>query len=685
MAFIGPASRPLENMRSLWPFLVVALAALTFAATAAAASTAWEDASGDQEFEVLFGESVPVANAQTASADLVGFDLEEDLEGLTFTLTVDSFAHKYASDNYWINWTWNNTDYELRLGRLVYEGVISESVDARFIRDSDDDFDAWEVPDVRFEPDAGVIGARIPRAYLADVQGRLPAERELLDAMLVESSSTMTLFAFGAQAHDRLPDADFIAYPLVFGDTAQGDLKLRADDRVRVSNGGATTFVYSLEVVNRGEQARDVELELADLPAGWEGSVSSPLRVDADDDKRVTILMTVPFEHDHGGFSTFEVQALAKGDANSRATMRLGVLHTPIAQPAGHHSELFLHGRQQAGLAADQFTDVDAWMNTAADHAGDVDRVPFDRMRNDAWSVAIPLGPALRMGLDFDIKTAGSLVGAVVSPTAGDGTVRADLWLWSDEAEVLLAEGSSVPISLSANTPTTFETSLTPTLEADYVPYTKDADLVLVVAVGQESPTGGFFCCSQQTSPALTTQDFLLTLPLNEYHDRIVKPAGGAASLALDAVGAVEKLALPGSTMTYTFDLTNHGPAGVFVVSVAGADAEAAAVTPAGDVSLAEGETRTLTLAVQVPADAVEDDVLEALVFSHARDDPSQAAVGRTLTGVTRSGSAAAADESAVFAAAQAQQDETPALGVVGGLVALVAAAVVFGRRQRRG
>src|SRR5207237_10261962 len=95
----------------------------------------------------------------------------------------------------------------------------------------------------------------------------------------------------------------------VLGDIAQGHLALHTDDRVRVSNGGATTFIFQATVRNGASYADDVDLAVTDLPPAWNATVQTPVRVPADGEKPVTVLVSVPFAHVHGGFSSFNLTA----------------------------------------------------------------------------------------------------------------------------------------------------------------------------------------------------------------------------------------------------------------------------------------------------------------------------------------------------------------------------------------
>jgi hypothetical protein len=391
----------------------------------------------------------------------------------------------------------------------------------------------------------------------------------------------------------------------------------------------------------------------------------------------------------HGGYSSFNLTATSSKDPASRAVLRLGVLHTPIPQPAGHHSELYLHTQNlNSGVFAQVFPFNGAYFNTESVHTNEPDGVNPNNFNNgNGWR--IPLNPALQMGVDFDLNRTGLMECSIMTRAQGTGTVIAKLALTrpsekgtNSEGTIVLAEGKGQKITYDLQKPSPFKIVLTPTQDADYIPYAKGQNLVLTITMKDDGFPGSNFCCiAGQTGPILNAKDFKMTLPLNEYNDQLAGTADVTSTLDIKADGPVEKTGRPGSVMTYAFDLTNGESVPMEVqLDVAGNDAEAGALVPHGTVTVPAHGTQRVTLGVAIPFEAAEGQVLEVLLFAHAQDDPSKMAIARTNTLVSK-GASASDDEAQLLQAAREQQNKTPGIGMVG-MTALILA-IAAGRRRR--
>ncbi|HUR70051.1 MAG TPA: hypothetical protein VM370_12470 [Candidatus Thermoplasmatota archaeon] len=677
-------------------FLVAALLlSSVFALPAASAKAFADDPQGDVTTEIFGAPAVPGSAPGADAADLLAMEVQEDAEKLVFVVQVTKLEQQYSFAQYQIHFSWQKTDYTVAIDRQVAQGVIEDDSSARLYSDDEENgFDSLAQLEHTMDVAKGTITVQVPKAYILSDKGKFPLLGDELKDVYVEAASHATLFSFTADSYDRMPDSGELKYPFLFGDLAAGHIRLDADERVRVSNGGATTFVYRVTVSNKGEVDDSVDLSVHDLPPEWNATVQTPLRIPGGAERSVAVLVSVPFAHEHGGFSSFNLTATSQRDAASAASVRMGVLHTPIPQPAGHHSELYLHAENfNAGIFGDVFPFTQSSMNTESVHDADAPEAGAN-FNGDGLGWAIPLTPGLRMGMDFDLERTGTIAGAIIGHQAqGTGSLSGTLYLVQQSGEgsidwsegVVLGETDAQDLTFDLNTPQPFSLTLTPTEDADYIPYARGQNLVLLLTLDSGEGAGNF-CCLPGTTPGLTTADFKMTLPLNEYHDKLNGLAEAGDMLEIKAGGPVEKTGLPGTTMTYAFTLVNHGASEETIdLDLAGTDALLGTLVPNGAVTLGSKETRELTLAVNIPTGKNDGEELEVLIFAHAQEDPSKSAIARTKTVIGKPGSGElAADETGVLLAAQEREEkDSPGPGA---LVALagIGAALLLARRKKQ-
>jgi hypothetical protein len=674
------------TMRTLLVALLVLVSGLSLSGAQAGGEAFLVDAEGDTEINAVFSGSpakAPFRGGDSDNADLLSFDIQEADTALDLVFTVKTLKQTASDATYYAYFTWGKVEYVVAAQQRTIPNVNTYTGAYLYTRGAF----SQSMGDLPYEVDAekGTFRVTIQKAYLLDQDEETPTKGDVLKDVSVEAVVSLAAFRIGlaGEVSDRLPDDGTKDFTLQVGDLMSGHLMAEAENRIRVSNGGSTTFVYRVALSNTGEGSDEVEVSTGVLPEGWNTTVQSPVRLGPDETKVLTVLASVPFGHTHGGFDSFNVTMQSRFDPGSRAVVRLGVLHTPVPQPAGHHDELFLHAKQQGGLLS---WGGDVSMNTDAAHDADAAEAPSYSRDGDAMYWWIPLNPSLAMGMDFDLERLGALAGSVIGRTTGEATVRAELLYGSagqayDEGEtILLAESDDQTVTLDLRNPTPFSLVMTPLEESDYISFNPSASLYLRVELAGSAGTG-FLCCVPETSPSLLTADFKLKLPLNEYHDKLTGVAEAAAAIDVIADGPVEKLGRPGTTMTYGFTLRNGGSTPVVLdVDLAGSGVDLGTVVPAGPVSLEPGESRKVTLAVGIPSEAKEGEEIEVLLFAHAQDDPSKTAIARTKTTVTLSGEAAA-DETDVLLAAQSADNDTPGLGAFGTLAALGVALLAFRRR----
>ena len=670
---------------------IVLLAALAPGARAAEEPLLTDPEGDAQWVGAIAGARLPGAPAAGApfvqGNDLVSFSLAETEDALSFTIEVANMEGEPQGTATVTELAFGGREYRLMMG--YFTGSLSNSAGNAYAYLQEREDDAWAYV-ARLEPPvvdraAGTLAGTLPKVYLMDAKQAIPGRGDTVEILRVAADANG--IGFGVVQARVVDEMDAgVGIVMQLGDLAEGDLEMSAQDRVRVSNGGATTFVFQATLRNRGETAHTIRIGAEDLPAGWVARVQpQTVVIQPDEARTVSVLVSVPFAHEHGGHSSLNLTATSEQDPATRGRMRFSVLHTPIPQPAGHHRELFLHATNgNGGGIGAPFGTVSpfayGWMNTLADHADDHEYVtPSNTNVNGAGATAtwyIPLAPVLLMGLDFDLDDVATLDASLLGGS-GDAEVAAELYYYRDTdnggESILLAEGTPASVTPDPGSDVAFNLQLTPTPESDYIPYAPDTYLTLALRV-----TGILVESDSPIQPRLVTDSFRLELPLLEYHDRLTGAAEVASSLTITAKGPVERTGHGGSTITYAFDLAG-APGQVVTIDLAGSDATTARVVPAGTLTLGERPTEIL-VGVEVPTSANPGEQLEVLLFVHARDDPTQLAIARTMTRVAATGEDAAPDERAVLAAAQERARETPNGGAM--LLLAIAGAAATTRRR---
>ncbi len=652
----------------------------TIAAPLAQAGAQFTDPLGDLALAGPSPSAVP-DNPQTRNIDLVGLNvIEEDL-AFTFVLKMQSLEQQGGTTaRYTIPFTWLDAQYRISVTRTRLDPTATPSTQATFQQSDGQRYSRVLDLDVTEDLAASTLSIVLSKNSIISLEGHAPIFGSQLPNVTVRAWTSIGFGPGASRIEDQMPDAapGVIVYEL--GGYANGHLALEAPDPVRVSNGGATTFVFQAHLQNSDTADDAATIKLEGAPADWDTLVQPGQRIPAEDERPIFALITIPFGHQHGGFSGFNMTATSSRDPSITASIRFGVLYTPIPMPAGHHPEIFLHASaEDTGVVAQTFGSTTNTMSTVEDHADDVAEALAERTMNGGAAWDIPLGPALALGLDFDLNRTGALEFNLLGRRPGAATISAELLLVrGDEELVSLVAPVSADVTLDAQAATPVALVLTPSAESDYVPYASGQNLLLRLRL---ESTPQFPCCpTPDGTPAIVTGSFRMPLPLNEYADLPVWDEGIESSVQLTTLEPVERDARPGTTVTYTFTVTNNGDATDEVeLGVVGAGAEGAAYLPDGKVELSPGASVTATLAVRIPADAVAGDRLEAVFIARSETDPSNIALVRTAT--TVSPDAANEDEEQAFRDAAGKKKDTP-LPLAFVLIALSGA--LMARRLRR-
>lgn len=670
-----PRPRPGRAPRSLALPLTVLLVALAPFPAAWAAEGVLTDAAGDAVATVN-GQPAPaplVGGSATGSADLVALDVAESLSHFEVVLRVADMQQPPPAAEYAIDYTWMDATYRILIQWTNEPGAAPFTMADLLLANGDDYKGVMEL-DFVHDPAAGTFAVQLPKSLVVSLEGHAPVRGDAISGLTV----TSRVFAPSAvEVVDRMPDEGAGSIPVTVGGESTGHLVFEANDPVRVSNGGATTFLYQGWLQNTLAEPDVAKMRVEGLPEGWSARIPGLVQVPASGETPVYAVVSIPFGHEHGGSSGFDLVATSEKDPASTARTRFGVLHTPVPMPAGHHSEVYLHATPTtAGAPADVAPQASGSMNTLADHARDAPEASPTTV-DGVVEWRIPLGPQLAMGLDFDTERTGSLVGSVIGRSPGSATLEAALVLErADDEAGTLATATPLDVALDAQAATPFSFTLLPTPESDYLPYDPGVNMVLVVRLTPSVPAAP----TARTTPTLDVASFLMSLPLNEFHDQpALNDEELPGTLKLATRAPLEKQARPGTTAAYVFELTNTGAADDDVVlEVAGNDAALGVLAPVTELVLGAGASRAITLGVAVPADAQDDERLDVVLVARSRNDPANIALAHTTTVVNKA--AANPDEQGVVDAANAEGKDTP-LGV---WTVLVAIGIVAHLRSRR-
>lgn len=667
---------------------VVAAVILLALAPAPLANAAEPPLLTDKEGDVTIttgpgGAPAPIpANAQTASADLRSLELVEGDIDFAFTLRLAGLAQPGGSLNaYVMTFVWMDANFEVGLFRSHVDPTSAPLSRAALSLCQEA---CVRVTDLEHTLDeaGGSYSFLVPKRYITSLEGHAPVFGSDLTGVTVKSLVTIDGFpgtpTTGARAEDVMPDSGSGVITLSKGGSANGHIVLEAPDPVRVSNGGATTFVFNAHVQNELDVEDSVTFALEGVPAAWSATTPGAQKVPPKSEKPVFILATIPFGHEHGGFTAFNLTATSVKDPAVKASLRFGVLHTPVPMPAGHHSDIYLHAAPgDSGLFQTAFPRTDVTMSTQEDHANDLTEALPNEQGVIGWR--IPLAPQLAIGVDMDLNRTGKLVASVNGRMDGQATMTGELWLTKGDTDVaLLGTLSTAKLALSQNSASQIQVTFTSDPASDYAPYAAGHNLELRLTL---TPDDAALPPNPNSPPSLNVQDFKLSLPLNEYADAPTFEEGEGSNIQIEAVDALEKTSRPGQTVTYAFRVTSLAASATeYALDIAGTHAKNAQIAPSGAIRLEPNQPQTVTLAVRVPNDAQNDERLESILVIRSQADPSDLTLARTSTLVSRTSDAQ--DEQAKFDAAKNGDNKTPAVGAWA-IAAIAIAAIAMGRKER--
>ncbi|MCA1811839.1 MAG: hypothetical protein LC623_07515, partial [Halobacteriales archaeon] len=689
-----------------------------------------DDNAADVKIDLAGNDQDPAG--RWAAADLKALDVRETLDQVTFVLTVGSLSSNaeapFAEDvRYTIGFRHLDQVYRVTLDRRVLYGPAQAFGSVSAYNPATQEYEQVS-PSMQVAQDlaAGTLTFSADRDLLVDREGDTPHPEVPLTDWQATSGGLLSGIRFGSfcptrtnclpnpfpSAHDAMPDSGngTLALTPRFGVAQSGHARLFSQVPTRASNGEATTIVYQVQAVNRGDGNETFSLAASGVPAGWLVRLpATRITVPANGTVQLPVLASVPFTHEHGTYQKFVVEMQSLSDARSTGRIQLGIRYSNPPQPAGHHNALWLHARSEPQVTGNADLDrllygpsglymnalsndpLDAHLDLPANNCGS-DLTP--PQTHFCWS--IPLQPQLELGLDFDLQRAGTLtvpiqttlplLGARLEGSLAYIAQRDDAELdgvrfRGYEATAVATVLPRPPVDVPPNSEGNLLTAdLVPTPEGDYLPYQKGAQLFLqleLVATGQQL-FGGFL--GDVSSPSIQPGGTLSDLPLNEYHDIVAQVFSSNSTLQLLADGPQDRATNPGKTLLFNLTLQNDGPAGTFNLELTGTHLPWARIVAPGDqVRLGAGESVPVRIAVQVPGTADKGDTADLVLAATSAANLNIRSLARLFATVDTAKQYT--DESPLLEQAKAAAKGTPGVEALLLAPCLLALAAVARRR----
>ncbi len=620
--------------------------------------------------------------------------LEETADMVTFYVQVRGIEEgsqnplPFSDPDYRIHFRFGDQGYRVRMDTAlvnVFNDAMGRSgtiLGALELQVGETSFRNLASAEVTIDYGTERIMAAVPRSPIVDEnQAPLGLGRTLTD--FYATSQSMGQFAFPVgqtsqggdpafyagppRAWDQVPDAitgELPSYTMVTGEVRQkGGLVSGSADPVRWTNGEASTIVFDVRVANTGDADIPLKVSVTGADPKWTLAFSDSITVPATKAANVTILVTIPFSHNHGALHTFDARFESPDGAHFSSTM-LGVYWPLVPQPAGHHDRLWFHSLVETD-ENNPFSSLfgggtHSWMSALETETADTGvpipaqfTIPPNTFTGGKaiayWR--IPLEPELRMGLDFRTDDVGTLELSLNFPvTVVDPQVFARLEHATvpqqqgrggpggnnqgPTQQTELATGQSELMSGPVDGSRTFTLELETAPEADDVPYTPGNNLFLTVFMEATWLAGAGQGDPGAISPSIAPSSSWLRLPLDEYEVPLDLnfQTDGAIELKPTADGQ-QKSVNPGRTTVYAFDMVYHGSdVADFIIEVSGTHADWASVVGDEAFSLEAHGSRQVGLAVKAPKDAKAGDFADLTFTVRDRDNAAVKAGLNTRT-----------------------------------------------------
>lgn len=560
-----------------------------------------EDSSGDVQI-VTPAASIP---AHQAWLDIQSMTFEENNTHAQLTINFAEAAPGELSRTSAIQFLYGDSGHRFESS--------DASTDIRWFKGSDDQ---WE-----FQKRIGQITAtptsvtfHLPRVDITDASGVSLELGRTLNEFVVEVQPANTQFEVVngnpisdfATLYDRMPDQGAAGtYQFQLPTDPSAEFVWISSDDVRYSNGVAKTYEYKLGLLNQGEQAQTFTASFENLPEGWIAQSLLPvIEVAAGESVQVSTLLAVPFRHVHGETQSFDL--VLTGTQGTTLRKALQVSYLEIAQPAGHHPQVWVYESSRDSALVPVFNDFikTKMATTMREQTGNWVRgnIILEEQSNLFW--CIPLSESLKVGLQPNATKEGLLSTSLSSVLSYDGDIQATIFIADPRDSGAPANGpceyarrhvtpvfQTEVVQVSFNGETTLEVPLK-SVSGDSIPPAKGQELFLHVEM---APLPG----GRETDlQPLMSVDTTALLPLDEYHE--VESSSNQVSNAVlkRAQGAVARIetGIPQNaaySWVATADwFTEIGSEFVEFVAVVPDDALAGTI---GELAIQYGDQETLT------------------------------------------------------------------------------------------
>lgn len=597
--------------------------------------------------------------------DMEWLDVTETAEGFLFTIKVvdiegplDDTIGFSDGGFFWIHFTHNDWQYRLEIERpsgqleIEYFAVLQ----SRFWEADEWGF-LWRDDRAEWSIDDSTISVFLDRDEIPDSRGAAPYPgRSLTDFWVLasqrssraESEVNGQTLRFPWELQDRMPDTGMGDVPVAvqFGLEQSGHAFLASDEPYRASNGEATTFLYTVKARNDGDAADLFTLSTTGAPSSW--AVELPLsgvRLEPGEEIAVPVLVTTPFNHQHGGTAAFVLEMTSTGDPSAVGRTELGVRYLTIPQPAGHHDTVHLHSIAatdtvsfNSAFAAAFQPSGSAYFNTLNDDesSDEVAVTAFAGLGSADFTWLIPLDPTLRLGLDFDLERLGQALFEISSPgpiqdATLDGRfmlVQAGSGRSAFEDGMDLATFQKTGVSFSPGGSQSFDLEITPQPDADYIAYAPENELWLRIDLSGT----GVSTFNQNTVPAIEP-DGSFSLPLIDYKDDISDAFDALSGAQMAALTPTTREANPGDIILFDIEMTaSDAAAGDYALSLIGQPTSWARIVTPDTIALGSTPVKA-TVLVEVPGDA-EDHETADLFLQAVHTDPQRRGLIRLVVDV---------------------------------------------------
>ncbi len=623
------------------------------------AETITEDDKGDHEVTVA---GVPAAGARWNALDLIGLDVEESLTGFDFALEVTDLAPPgedlLLADtiDWFVYFSYRDAQYMLNIFRAGAAPLAQGLVFGATLNAYDAGADRWQRLEsfaVKSDVSANTVAVFLPREYVIGADGAGTIVDGSIENIYVESGLFMEDFlanflapgpaTVGVQGYDRMPDEGAAAWLIQEGIKQSGTASLISKAPVRVSNGEATTFLFELTAVNEADHQDTFEIKVTGAPSTWTVTVpKQTVRVEPDSKETFPILVTVPFQHQHGVFHPFMVTAQSRSDPDATGRMELGIRYTAVPQPSGHHDTLWLHGsggfqRYINALEDDNVPEDEQEPMPGGGSCG------FSGGGKSGRGTFVPLLPGLQIGLDFDMKALGEATFAISSDGPSEDKTYGGYFVAykdGDRPSACLSQEPSGALARIDDTEVvgfdgagtkTVTTTITPLEAGDYVPYDPTLNFALLLGEFRADDDIPVIIGGLDVGSA-TVDEGTFQLPLAEYHDDVDEYFASLSGIELYAKTQY-RTANPGRTVIFNITAENVGAAaGTFDLSLSGGNVDWAKVLGSTHIQIPAQSSRQLAVAISVPTSARDGDQADVTLVARSSADENTQTLIRLVT-----------------------------------------------------